>query len=377
MAEYRYLLYDLVTNQPITELPLTGVSFTQQLNSPGTFSASLLITDAAENALDVITGTQPNRTALYVERSDLANNVQRELVWGGMIWGREYGSASQSITIQAREFESYLEKVFVNTYYMGLGRNPPSAAQFTNIDIFQIVQMLVNITQNTGVNDIGIRVPGVLAGATVSPTYSNSDYKTIYQAILDLSQGNNGFDFNVDVYYDGTGTPQKIMNLGYPRIGYVYSSTDVNAPTLQLPGNILDYSYFEDGTLMATDITTIGGGTATGAVSTTNTGYPGYQLALSYSDITSTDLLSAIAQGRLSAVLSPPTTLKVTQVASQQPTVGKVSPGDDVRVSIRDARFPTGLNAVYRVSSLTITPNESGGPEQITYALTQPSNIYS
>lgn len=377
MADYRYLLYDLLTNTPITELPFNGVSFTKQLNSAGTLSANLLITDASENALDIISGTQPNRTALYVERSDLANNINRELVWGGMIWGREYNSTSQSITIQVREFESYLEKVFINTNYMGLGRTPPAVARLSNIDMFQVVQMLVSITQNTGNQDIGIRVAGDLSGVLVSPTYTTTDYKNIYQGILDLSQGNNGFDFNVDVSYDGYGVPQKTMTLGYPELGYRYTATDPNAPTLQLPGNILDYSYFEDGTLMATNITTIGAATTTGGAFSTTGGYPGYDLALNYSDLTSIDLLSDIALGRLDATLTPPTTLKITQVASQEPTVGKVSPGDDVRVSIRDARFPTGLNAVYRVSSLTVTPNESGGPEQITYALTQPNNIYS
>lgn len=376
MAEYRYLFYDLLTNTPITELPLNGVSFTQQLNSAGTLSATLLITDASEQALSIALGTAPNRTALYVERSDLVNGVGRELVWGGMLWSREYSSTNQSITINAREFESYLEKVFINTNYMGLGRTPPAVVRYTSIDMFQAVQVLLNVTQGLPNTDIGIRVGGGTSGVLVSPTYATADNKSIYQGITDLSQGNNGFDFNVDVYYDGSGVPQKVMNLGYPKIGYRYSATDPNAPTLQLPGNILEYSYFEDGSLMATDVYTIGGGTATGSVSTTTTGYPGYALSLSYSDITDSNLLSDIALGRVNAVKYPPATLKVTQFASNEPTVGKVSPGDDVRVIINDARFPDGLNTVYRVTALTVTPNESGGPEQITYSLTDPAVVY-
>ena len=376
MAEYRYLFYDLLTNTPITELPLNGVSFTKQLNSAGTLSANLLITDATENALSIPLGTAPNRTALFVERSDLANGVGRSLVWGGMIWSREYGSAGQALTINAREFESYLEKVFINTNYMGLGRLPPPSVRFTSIDMFQAVQILLNITQGQPNTDIGIRVGGGTSGVLVSPTYANIDFKNIYQGITDLAQGNNGFDFNVDVYYDGNGVPQKTMNLGYPQIGYRYSATDPNAPTLQLPGNITDYSYFEDGSLMATDVYTIGGGDASGAVFTTRTGYPGFALALNYSDITNSDLLSDIALGRINAVSYPPTTLKITQFASQEPTVGKVNPGDDVRVIIRDARFPDGLDTVYRVTALTVTPNETGGPEQITYSLSEPNDVY-
>lgn len=40
---YRYLFVDLLSNTIIGELPLTGVSFTQQLNQPGTFQGHLLL----------------------------------------------------------------------------------------------------------------------------------------------------------------------------------------------------------------------------------------------------------------------------------------------------------------------------------------------
>jgi hypothetical protein len=385
MAQYRYLLYDLLTNTPITELPLNGVSFTEQLNSAGTFSATLLITDANEAALSVIQGTQPARTALYVERSDLPNNVGRSLVWGGIIWGRTYNSTSQTISITAREFESYMEKVFIFPFELQ-GTTFGSLTQpyvYNNIDQFQMVQQLIAGLQfsvpGVGNRNIGITVPALSSGVNVSVTYTGADLKTYYQALLDLSQSNNGFDFNVDVYYDGTGTPQKVLNLGYPRIGYVYTAGDPNAPTLQLPGNILDYDYFEDGSIVANEAVAVGSNVYSLYQSEDYSakGWPTLMASFSFPDITSQSLITALAAGRNAALAYPPTTLKVTQIASQQPTVGVVNPGDDVRVIINDARFPTGLNAVYRVTAITTTPNEAGGPEQITYSLTQPNNIYS
>ena len=378
MAQYRYLLYDLLTNTPITELPLSGVSFTQQLSSAGTLSANLLITDATENALDVIKGTQPARTAIYVERSDLVNNVGRSLVWGGIIWGREYNSTTQSITINAREFESFLEKIRISVSTLPVPNIVGKSVSFTNVDQFQIVQLVMAAAQSIAGTALNIQVPGGLSGVPVSVTYNDTDYKTAYQALLDLSQSQNGFDFNVEVYYDGNGTPQKVLNLGYPQIGYRYVAGDPNAPVLQLPGNVLDYTYFEDGSLVANYVSAVGANNIIGSGSyapAIAAGYPFMQEVVNYSDITSQPLLGLIAQGRANALGVPPTTLKVTQIADQQPTVGVVSPGDDVRVNILDARFPSGLNAVYRVTALTITPNEAGGPEQISYSLTQPSNI--
>jgi hypothetical protein len=388
MAEYRYLFYDLLTNTPITELPLTGVSFTQQLNSSGTLSATILISDTSLAQAGLMEGTQPSRTALYVERSDLANGVGRSLVWGGVIWGREYNSATQQININAREFESYLERVMVDPYQMAalVQTNPNSLpsqdapVQFSNVDQFQLVRLLVASAQ-VGNSNIGIQVMGGDSGATTTAVYNWKDSKPTYQALLDLSQSNNGFDFNVDVYYDTNGVPRKIMNLGYPEIGYRYSATDPNAPTLQLPGNMADYSYFEDGSLTANTVFVFGANdiwtSADNVSAITRDGYPYLQSSFNYSDITNTTLLQQIAQGKINALTNPPITLKITQTANQQPTVGAVGPGDDVRVSIRDVRFPDGLEAVYRVTALTVTPNDSGGPEQITYSLSTNAQIYS
>jgi hypothetical protein len=272
--------------------------------------------------------------------------------------------------------ESFLEKVIVLPSAMVGKTTFIGAARFSNIDQFQIVNMLVQGMQFSEYTNIGLTVGGGLSGQLVTVDYDEFDFKTVYAALSDLSSAANGFDFNVDVYYDGNGTPQKSISLGYPQIGYRYSASDPNAPVLQLPGNILEYTYFEDGSLIENHIYATGSSPDVYAVADNATavipdGYPMYDGAHSYSDVTDVNLLQQIAQGRADANGYPPNTLKITAIASQAPTVGQVNPGDDVRISIRDARFPSGLNAVYRVTALTITPNESGGPEQITYALTQ------
>ena len=40
---YRYLFADLLTNEILAELPLTGVSFTQMLNQAGSFQGRILL----------------------------------------------------------------------------------------------------------------------------------------------------------------------------------------------------------------------------------------------------------------------------------------------------------------------------------------------
>ena len=52
-TNYRYLFADLVTNDILAEIPLTNVNFTQSLNTPGSFTGSILGSDANEQGYDI------------------------------------------------------------------------------------------------------------------------------------------------------------------------------------------------------------------------------------------------------------------------------------------------------------------------------------
>ena len=77
---YRYLFADLLTNDILGELPLTGVSFNQQLNQAGTLQGHLLLSGVNSAGLNVPDATIPARTAIYVDRNG-------SLVWGGRYMG--------------------------------------------------------------------------------------------------------------------------------------------------------------------------------------------------------------------------------------------------------------------------------------------------
>jgi hypothetical protein len=82
---YRYLFVDLLSNSIIGELPLTGVAFTQQLNQAGTFTGHLMLSGINTDKFNVDASTIPAKCGLYVDRDGI-------LVWGGVIWGRQYNS---------------------------------------------------------------------------------------------------------------------------------------------------------------------------------------------------------------------------------------------------------------------------------------------
>lgn len=102
VAEYRYFAYDLLTNELLAELPLTGVSYGRSLRESGSFSGSITANENTFN-LNLYANTLPGKTALYVTRNGVC-------VWGGIIWTRSYNIVNKTLEISASEFTSYLYK---------------------------------------------------------------------------------------------------------------------------------------------------------------------------------------------------------------------------------------------------------------------------
>lgn len=362
MTSYRYLLIDVLTNSIQAELPFTNVNFTQALNAAGTFTGDILLSGLPATA-NASASTIPGKNYVAVDRDGV-------IVWAGIIWHREYNSTSQHLTITAREFESYFEK-----------RRITSTVAFTNTDQLTIAQSLVNTAQLAANGNIGVLVGSETSGQLVSRTFYGYELKSVYQALLDLSRSRNGFDFNISCYYDGSGNVAKSLILGYPQSGVRYSSTSVTAPVFEFPaGNIIEYSYPEDASLLATSMTAIGAGSNEGmllsnSLSTTQlaAGWPLYEETINYSDITDTTLLANLSAGQLAAVQYPPTVVKVVAPPYVNPVLGSYTVGSDVRLRITDDRFPTGLDAVYRIVALNATPGETTG-ERVTLTLTLPTS---
>lgn len=361
MAQYRYLFADLLTNRVLAELPLTGVNFTQQLNSAGTFKGHLLLSGLNTYKQNVSNATIPGRTAVYVDRGGA-------LVWGGVLWGRTYDSEAQTLTLDAREFESYFEKRFI-----------ANTVVFNNVDQLIIAQSIINTAQTATNGNIGIAVGSETSGVLVSRTFYSYELKTVMTALQDLAFSNTGFDFNVYVYYDVNGNPAKLLRLGYPRYGRKNVVGSIATPVVELPANIIKYVYPEDGTTAANTVYVTGAGSNEGKLVATAqdatkiaAGWPLLELSTNYSDINDATLLGGLASGQVAVVSYPPTTMQIAIPASTDPIFGSYEIGDDFRVRITDDRFPTGLDTIQRLVAYNVEVGENG-PERVTITLTASS----
>lgn len=360
---YRYLFADLLTNEILAELPLTGVSFSQLLNQAGSFQGHLLLSGVDADKYNVQTATVPGRNVIYVDRNGI-------LIWGGVIWGRDYDSDTQTITLAAREFESYFEKRRITT-----------TQAFTNADQLLIARTLVTNAQSVPSGNIGVQIGNQLSGVLLSRTYYSYEYKGVFSALQDLSRADDGFDFNIDVSYDGAGVPTKTLKLGYPRIGTTYTTTSISIPVFEFSaGNVVAYDYPEDASSTANTVYALGAGSnegkliAVGSDSTKlSSGWAVLEEQANYSDVSDSSYLAQLASGQVLALSNPVTVIRLIVPAYVNPVLGSYSIGDDVRLRITDSRFPNGLDQVYRIVGISVSAGENG-PERVTLSLTTTTN---
>ena len=264
------------------------------------------------------------------------------------------------------EFESYFDHRRIN-----------STQTFTNTDQLSVVRSLITTAQSVINGDIGVILGTETSGLLINRSFGAYEQKTVYSAIQELSQSGSGFDFAIVPSYSPTGAIVKTLRLGYPLLGNRWSATDVSDPVFEFPaGNTVSYSYSEDGSVVANSFTAIGSGSNEGQQQRTATnidqlraGWPLLEDVGSYSDISDLTLLGNLAVGRLTAVIEPPVALQMVVPPYTDPILGTYAIGDDIRVRIRDDRFPNGLDTVYRLVALNVTPGEASA-ERATLSLT-------
>lgn len=400
MSDFRYITTALLNTNPLynnpilAELPLTNVTFDVQLNSIGTFTGEMLLSGLDAQKLNIMNGTNPGQTCLYVDYNG-------KIIWGGIIWQRDYDSTTQMLKITGQEMLSYFKRRKItplNTSYYNSGGITPTSVTYTNTDVCTVANdLLVNYTAlvnypNQGVTrygSIGLRGSSTTAGFNITRTYFDFELKEVYQAVKDLSDGLDSssatpfFDFCITYSYDGSGNPVKQFTMLTPYQSYTGSN-----PVFQFPGNIAEYSYSEDATNTVNALFGLGYGansnktiavaldnsyTNQGSINSTNGNAAILEDVQSFVDVEDNNLLNALTLGQLNArsgitlpgsggtYISAPEVLQVVLPPYVDPYLGTFAVGDFARVILRDDRFPSGYDYLkWRVHVISVEPGENG-----------------
>lgn len=362
-------------NKVLSELPFTGVSFTQQLNSVGTFQGHVLLSGVNSNSLNVYDGTIPGKTMLWVLYTDTYGNMTP--VWSGVIWARDYDSKAQTLSVSAQEIMSLFNRRRISTT-KDYSVNPSDSNGY---DPTYIAYQLMQYAEGLSHGKTGLQYNYTTSSLRTKKIYNDYELKSVYQAIKDLAQ--NYFDFKVSPMIDNNGSLFNYFMLGVP-LGQPYSTTSLIAPVFQFPGNLISYSFPEDASGAVNKLYGLGYGannSRIGAkvIDTTKIGtsgdWPLLEDTVNFADVGDVKLLQDLTKGQLSATSYPPTTIQIVIPPYIDPIFPSYSIGDYVRLDIQDSYFPTGISFgangdPLRIVAISVNPGENG-PSEITLTLTR------
>lgn len=385
---WTYKLYDLVTHTFLGTLPFKGVSFSKALNTQGSFSGSINVKDSRITALDPSALTTPGKTALYVD-------LNGTIVWGGIIWTRQFSRSTGMLSIGGQETWSYFaHRIQANDYTVpptinfGRGAGAPTYWSANPADPVLISAQVVydalgafSIGGTTATGGVGISIQGnglTPSAAYVSPSLPITQNQTVDQIVTQLSSLPylTGFDFSLDAAYNSSGLPALTLNFWWPRRGRIAGSTGLTINT----SGAMDYDYPEDGTAIGNKITETGGQgvyqqIAQDAGLIGSGGYPLLEKVINKSNVTDPVVLKYMSSYDLAlyrlAVATPSVTIPIDYPSM---ALGDYIVGDDVRWIIdADERFPNGSDSYWRVVSSNVSVPDSGIATQKLTFNTPPS----
>lgn len=394
---WRYHFYQMqngrqgfTSEKYLFSLPLNSVTFSSVLQRTGTFSANVQMSDpGVQKAL----ANQPalhqleERTAIYVE-------LNGELVWGGILQQCSYDSTTYAAQLNGMDWWGYFNQgriISWNSYY-------------SNTEQLLIAADLINIAQgqassssqspavaagyvsggNVGVQ-LGYIPQRALAGTFASGVditvgWAESSFKSIGQAVSDIGTGALGFDWSIDVAYQ-SGVPTKTYNLWYPRAGRTVQQQRQygGAVTFDMgSASGQSYTWPSGNNQPANTMFAAGSGSGNTAIASVaadptlwDAGWPLLENSVSYTDVTSQNVLDNLALANLDTVKYPislPTIRYNAGSDSNQP-LGSFALGDDCRLMIPpDPYFPSGYDSSgnglgenwWRVQQITTTVNDQG-----------------
>jgi hypothetical protein len=386
---YSYYSFDLLSGRFLGQLPFRGVTFGQQLNTAGTFSGTLDLSDPRVQATEPIANTAPNRTFIVVD-------YLGSPLWGGIVLPRKWKveaslqNTERPLEISCSELWSYFQsRVQATDYssppYSGItGVSEMSLWQGTPWDASLIAAQI--ISDAVGYADSSSQPYGDLLGGLVlrlngeapsasKPAAPVADYvavnypftscqlvETIVSQLAQLGLG-VGFDYGVDLAYSGAAPspPVGTINLSYPRRGRTYAESGLMVDVTTARA----YEVPEDGTQCANQVYEIGGA---GAISVSanivplEQGYPLWEKVISRANIQSQDIETTLTQTGLSDLAlysyAPATPSVTLGVNDPNVPLGSFTVGDDINLFIPekapngevfDPRFPQGYEAEWRI----------------------------
>ncbi len=342
---YRVLYADVATGLIHGELPLAALSWSRVLNGAGHIAARIPLDVGYSDIGLTQTNLLPGRTALWVERGGV-------IVKGGIIVGYPtLNLATNSVDIEAQGFHAYYRRRVLR-----------ATKHWFDTEQLTIAKELVDVAAA----DIRVETASMTSGVVRTRRYPWWTFQNIGQAVEQLANTDDGFDFHHEYRWDNTtGLPTALWTPIYPKTG-----RDTNI-VFDVDANC-DYSSVQvDGTGLGNTVITVGAGEGDATVFDVQTdggqlaAFPPYEDVNSYTDVVRLETLQEHGRERLKRIAQPITRARVTVRRDAGPQIGTFQPGD--RVTFRASQGWWEETGTYRIVGYNVSMGS--GEEVVTVDL--------
>jgi hypothetical protein len=326
------------TGQLIADL--TGLAFNRKLVfvRNGTYEAEFTINLDSLERLGTLSGVSPN-SILDTGRNEVVVRRQGVKIFAGrMLYdGANFGD---QVEVQVKVdgwFNLFKDR------YTSISR------LFTTTDAGQIAWTLISESQALTYGTLGITQGSIAVSQNRTRLY---EFKNIRDAIIQLSEVENGIDFEI--------TPDRVFNVYYPQMG-----VDRTEFEFIFPGNIKKLNITTDTTKLMNYIIARGQGIGQGQLvdirqdTDSQNLYGLRQSVQDFSDIPDVAILQELADEQLRLYKDPIELLDITLDGNQEPFVGSYWLGDRIPVTIEGyQRYSNIVQKQYRVDEIVISIDE-------------------
>lgn len=313
-----------------------SLTFSKKLNGVGECSFSVPTTDTK---LLTLTSLRNYETLIYRDKT---------LVWAGEQAYRQSNLTQNGLRETSVHSYTFLEQLNQ--------RFTAAIKTFSATDAGQIAWTLINDSQTLTDGDYGITQGSIPATVNRDRTY---EYKNVMEAIIQLTEVLNGFDFEI--------TDSKVFNV-FARKGNDLSQSIV----LEWGTNIESLGIDEDFKTPTNEAIVLGSGfgSAQNTAVYTDTSYRSInklrQQRVSYTDVienvTLTDKGTAIVNQSRQPIIS----VSLKQLSNTYPSFQSFTLGDTIRLVVKEGIF--AIDTAYRAYGHTVTVDRNN-KESIEYLI--------
>jgi len=322
MGRWRYVAQHALTGDILhPALPLSDVQFGNELNGPGSFSATLTPKWVAANASLITPGT----SLIYAEADGF-------LRWGGLVWDVEAEDAEYRL--EAASWSSYLTKRHDEHGQLG-GRGP-----YVFQDPCVIIRDIWDYAQEQPDGDLDVVVDSTTSTAkagTPAEPWNSFWYETpnLGDHLDDLVSEDGAPQYTNTCSFQANGSIERRLRLGFPRLGA--RRTDISFTTGINIVDAVPVRYSGDDFANVVIATGSGEGTATRyAVDPARDGRLRMETVLALPNVNGNDVLGRRARARRRQLQAMGQVTQITVRDHPSAPLASWQIGDDIRIAVHN-----------------------------------------